>query len=122
MVPVTLGNIVGAMILQGMVYWYVAGMPVWLGPDKWKRPHGSYRDLVRAIRDTGTLMLFFVGMAPLAAGALFLYGVEPALGISAGVGNQNWIEPIGISLYLVATALAVKRFLMPRVWHRIPDS
>ncbi len=122
LVPVTLGNIVGAMILQGMVYWYVAGMPVWLGPDRWKRPHGSYRDLARAIRDTGTLMLFFVGMAPLAAGALFLYGVEPALGISAGVGNQNWIEPIGISLYLVATALVVKRFLMPRVWHRIPDS
>ena len=122
LVPVTLGNIVGAMILQGMVYWYVAGMPVWLGPDKWKRPHGSYRDLVRAIRDTGTLMLFFVGMAPLAVGVLFLYGVEPALGVSAGVGNQNWIEPIGIALYLVATALVVKRFLMPRVWHRIPDS
>ena len=122
LVPVTLGNIVGAMILQGMVYWYVAGMPVWLGPDKWKRPHGSYRDLVRAIRDTGTLMLFFVAMAPLAAGALFLYVVEPALGVSAGVGNQNWIEPIGIALYLVATALVVKRFLMPRVWHRIPDS
>lgn len=121
LVPVTLGNIVGAMILQGMVYWYVAGMPVWLGPDKWKRPHGSYRDLVRAIRDTGTLMLFFVGMAPLAAGSLFLYVVEPALGVSAGVGNQNWIEPIGIALYLVATALVVKRFLMPRVWHRIPD-
>ena len=122
LVPVTLGNIVGAMILQGMVYWYVAGMPVWLGPDKWKRPHGSYRDLVRAIRDTGTLMLFFVGMAPLAAGSLFLFVVEPALGVSAGVGNQNWIEPIGIALYLVATALVVKRFLMPRVWHRIPDS
>jgi formate/nitrite transporter len=122
LVPVTLGNIVGAMILQGMVYWYVAGMPVWLGPDRWKKPHGSYRDLVRAVRDTGTLMLFFVGMAPLAAGAIFLYGVEPALGISAGVGNQNWIEPIGIALYLVATALVVKRFLMPRVWHRIPDS
>ena len=122
LVPVTLGNIVGAMILQGMVYWYVAGMPVWLGPDKWKRPHGSYRDLVRAIRDTGTLMLFFVGMAPLAAGSLFLYVVEPALGVSAGVGNQNWIEPIGIALYLLATALVVKRFLMPRVWHRIPDS
>ena len=122
LVPVTLGNIVGAMILQGMVYWYVAGMPVWLGPDRWKRPHGSYRDLVRAVRDTGTLMLFFVGMAPLAAGVLFLYVVEPALGVSAGVGNQNWIEPIGIALYLVATALVVKRFLMPRVWHRIPDS
>lgn len=122
LVPVTLGNIVGAMILQGMVYWYVAGMPVWLGPDKWKRPHGSYRDLVRAVRDTGTLMLFFVAMAPLAAGSLFLFVVEPALGVSAGVGNQNWIEPIGIALYLVATALVVKRFLMPRVWHRIPDS
>ena len=122
LVPVTLGNIVGAMILQGMVYWYVAGMPVWLGPDKWKKPHGTYRDLARAIRDTGTLMLFFVGMAPLMAGAIFLFAVEPALGITAQEGNQNWIEPIGIGLYLVATALIVKRFLMPRVWHRIPDS
>ena len=122
LVPVTLGNIVGAMILQGMVYWYVAGMPVWLGPDKWKKPHGTYRDLVRAIRDTGTLMIFFVGMAPLMAGAIFLFAVEPAMGITAQVGNQNWIEPIGIGVYLVATALIVKRFLMPRVWHRIPDS
>ena len=122
LVPVTLGNIVGAMILQGMVYWYVAGMPVWLGPDKWKKPHGTYRDLARAIRDTGTLMLFFVGMAPLMAGAIFLFAVEPALGITAQSGNQNWIEPVGIGLYLVATALIVKRFLMPRVWHRIPDS
>ncbi len=122
LVPVTLGNIVGAMILQGMVYWYVAGMPVWVGPNRWKKPHGTYRDLVRAMRDTLSLMVFFVAMAPLMAGIIFLYLVEPAIGVSAGVGNQNWIEPVGIALYLVATALVVKRFLMPRIWHRIPDT
>ena len=122
LVPVTLGNIVGAMIPQGMAYWYVAGMPVWLGPDKWKKPHGTCRDLARAVRYTGTLMLFFVGMAPLMAGAIFLFAVEPALGITAQAGNQNWIEPVGIGLYPAATALIVKRFLMPRVWHRIPGS
>ena len=121
LVPVTLGNIVGAMILQGMAYWYVAGMPVWLGPDKWKKPHGTCRDLARAVRDTGTLMLF-VGMAPLMAGAIFPFAVEPALGITAQTGNQNWIEPVGTGLYPAATALIVKRFLMPRVWHRIPGS
>lgn len=123
LVPVTLGNIIGAMIFQGMVYWYLSGMQIWEGPNKWKAPHGSYRDLARAILNTGTLMLFFVGMAPLMAGVIFLFAVEPALGVSFGEGNQNWIEPIGIMLYLVATALIVKWFLMPRkLWHRIPDS
>ena len=122
LVPVTLGNIIGAMIFQGMVYWYIAGMPVWLGPDKWKKPHGTYKDLVRAIYKTGTLMLFFVGMAPLMAGLIFVYGVEPALGIMPGTNDANWIEPIGIGLYFVATALIVKWFMMPRVWHKIPES
>ena len=122
LVPVTLGNIIGAMIFQGMVYWYIAGMPVWLGPDKWKKPHGTYKDLVRAIYKTGTLMLFFVGMAPLMAGLIFVYGVEPALGIMPGTNDANWIEPIGMGLYFVATALIVKWFMMPRVWHKIPES
>lgn len=121
LVPVTLGNIVGAMILQGMVYWYAGGMPVWIGPGKWKKPHGTYRDLAKAIRDTGTLMIFFVGMAPLMAGMIFLYGVEPALGITAGVGNDNWIEPAGIAIYLAATALAVKWVMLRRwQWWKVP--
>ena len=121
LVPVTLGNIIGAMILQGMVYWYVSGMQIWTGPGKWKKPHGTYRDLVRAIRDTGTLMIFFVGMAPLMAGVIFLYGVEPALGITAESGNDNWIEPIGIMVYLVLTALAVKWTLLRKwKWWKVP--
>ncbi len=122
LVPVTLGNIIGALFLQGMVYWYVGGMQTWIGPGKWKRPHGTYRDLVRAIRDTGTLMLFFVGMAPLMAGIIFLYVVEPALGIIPGINNQNWIEPVGIMIYLTAAALAVKWFFLPRKWFQIPES
>lgn len=122
LVPVTLGNIIGAMLLQGMVYWYAGGMQTWIGPGKWKKPHGTYRDLARAIRDTGTLMLFFVGMAPLMAGVIFLYAVEPALGITPGSNNQNWVEPIGIMVYLTATALAVKWFFMPRKWSKIPET
>lgn len=123
LVPVTLGNIVGAMILQGMVYWYVGGMQRWTGPDKWKMPHGTYKDLARAIRDTGTLMIFFVGMAPLMAGMIFLFGVEPMLGIGPGTNNPNWVEPMGIAAYLLATALVVKWVFMPRKpWYQIPDS
>lgn len=122
LVPVTLGNIIGAMFLQGMVYWYAGGMPVWLSPGKWKKPHGTYRDLLAAIKNTGTLMLFFVGMAPLMAGAIFLFVVEPALGITSGNNNQNWIEPIGIMVYLTGTALLVKWFFMPRKWFKIPET
>ena len=120
LVPVTLGNIIGAMFLQGMVYWYVGGMQTWVGPGRWKKPHGTYRDLLRALRNTSTIMLFFVGMAPLMTGMIFLYVVEPALGIEPGNGNPNWIEPIGIMIYLTGTALAVKWFLMPRKWFKIP--
>ncbi|MDE0090561.1 MAG: formate/nitrite transporter family protein [Thaumarchaeota archaeon] len=122
LVPVTLGNIIGAMIFQGMVYWYVSGMQVWTGPGRWKKPHGTYRDLAKAVRDTWTLMIFFVAMAPLAAGVLFLYVVEPALGIAAGYGNNdNWIEPVGIMIYLVITALAVKWTMMRRwQWWKVP--
>lgn len=121
LVPVTLGNIIGAMIFQGMVYWYISGMQVWISPGKWKKPHGTYRDLVKAIRDTGSLMIFFVGMAPLMAGVIFLYAVEPALGITAEYGNDNWIEPIGIMIYLVITALAVKWTLLRKwKWWKAP--
>ena len=52
LVSVTLGNIIGSMLLQGMVYWYASGMQTWVGPGKWKKPHGTYRDLIRAVRDT----------------------------------------------------------------------
>lgn len=123
LVPVTLGNIVGAMICQGMVYWYVGGMQKWTGSGKWRMPHGTYRDLARAIRDTGTLMIFFVGMAPLMAGMIFLFGVEPMLGIEPGTNSPNWVEPVGIGAYLLATALVVKWVFMPRrPWYKIPDS
>ena len=123
LVPVTFGNIIGAMIFQGMVYWYIGGMQRWKGPNKWKLPHGSYKDLVHAIRDTWTLMLFFVGMAPLMAGAVFLFVVEPMLGILPNTNDQNFIVPIGIALYLVVTALIVKwRFMPKRKWYDVPDS
>ena len=121
LVPVTLGNIIGAMILQGMIYWYAGGMQVWVSPGKWKEPHGTYRDLARALCSTLTLMVFFVGMAPLAAGALFFLAVEPALGILPGVGDPTWGMPAAIGAYLLGTALLVKRFFMPRRWHEIPD-
>lgn len=122
LVPVTLGNIVGAMIFQGMVYWYISGMQRWVGSGRWRKPHGTYRDLICAIRDTGTLMLFFVGMAPLMAGTIFVFGVEPLLGVVPGSNDQNWIEPIGIAVYLLATALIIKWAFMPRRWYAIPDS
>ena len=123
LVPVTFGNIIGAMIFQGMVYWYIGGMQRWQGPNKWKLPHGSYKDLIHAIRDTWTLMLFFVGMAPLMAGTVFLFVVEPMLGILPNTNDQNFVVPIGIALYLVTTALIVKWSFMPkRKWYDIPDS
>ena len=121
LVPVTLGNIIGAMIFQGMIYWYAGGMQKWIGPGRWRRPHGTYSDLVRAFRDTGTLMLFFVGMAPLMVGGMMMFAVEPLLGIEPGTNNPNWVVPILIAVYLVATALIIKWALMPRrPWYQIP--
>jgi formate/nitrite transporter len=123
LVPVTLGNIIGAMLLQGMVYWYAGGMQSWLAPGKWKQPHGTYKDLVRAIRDTWSLMIFFTAMAPLMAGLIFVYAVEPAMGILPSTNDANWLEPIGILIYLVVTALIVKWVLMPRKpWYKIPPT
>ena len=123
LVPVTLGNIIGAMLLQGMVYWYAGGMQSWLAPGKWKQPHGTYKDLVRAIRDTWSLMIFFTAMAPLMAGLIFVYAVEPAMGVLPGTNDANWLEPIGILIYLVVTALIVKWVLMPRKpWYKIPPT
>ena len=52
---------------------------------------------MRAIRDTGTLMIFLVGMAPLMAGMIFLFGVEPMLGIEPGTkwddSPDDWVCP-----------------------------
>ncbi len=121
LVPVTLGNIIGAMLLQGMVYWYSGGMQTYLGKDTWKEPHGTYADLGGAIGRTWSLMFVFVAIVPLGAGALFLYGVEPAMGIEPGTANANWIEPIGITIYLVLISLVVKWGLWPRKpWYSIP--
>lgn len=121
LVPVTLGNIIGAMILQGMVYWYCGGMQTYLGKDTWKEPHGTYADLGGAIARSWSLMFVFVAIMPLGAGALLLYGVEPAMGIEPGTANANWIEPIVITFYLVIISLIVKWGLWPRKpWYSIP--
>ena len=118
---VKLGNIIGAIIFQGMIYWYVDGMQKWIGPGKWLRPHGTCPDLVYAFRDTGTLMLFFVGMVPPVLGGMLVFAVEPLLGIESGTHNPDWGEPILITVYLVATALITKWTLMPRrPWYQIP--
>jgi formate/nitrite transporter len=55
LVPVTLGNIIGGTFFMGMVYWYTGGLQTWLGPDKWKQPHGTYRDLAKALKSTTQL-------------------------------------------------------------------
>lgn len=121
LVPVTLGNIIGAMIFQGMVYWYASGMQKWIGPGKWRRPHGTYSDLARAIRDTTTLMFFFVGMAPLMVGGMFVFAIEPMMGIEPGTNDTGWGMPVLIAIYLVATALILKWAFMPkRLWYQIP--
>lgn len=122
LVPVTLGNIIGAMIFQGMVYWYASGMQKWTGPGKWRRPHGTYSDLARAFRDTTTLMFFFVGMAPLMVGGMLVFAIEPMLGIEPGSNDPNWGMPVLIAVYLVATALILKWVFMPRRrWYQIPE-
>lgn len=122
LVPVTLGNIIGAMIFQGMVYWYASGMQKWTGPGKWRRPHGTYSDLARAFRDTTTLMFFFVGMAPLMVGGMLVFAIEPMLGIEPGSNDPNWGMPVLIAVYLVATALILKWAFMPRRrWYQIPE-
>ena len=57
------------------------------------------------------------------AGTIFVFGVEPLLGVVPGTNDQNWVEPIGIAIYLVVTALIIKWAFMPRrPWYNIPDS
>jgi formate/nitrite transporter len=121
LVPVTLGNIIGATFFMGMVYWYTGGMQTWLGSDKWKQPHGLYRDLGRAFKDSITIMLAFTAIMPAAIGALLLFVVEPAMGIAPGTNNPNWIEPIIAIGWFVGISLIVKWFLWPRrPWYKIP--
>jgi formate/nitrite transporter len=121
LVPVTLGNIIGALFFMGMVYWYTGGMQSWLAPEKWKQPHGSYKDLARAFKDTISLMLVFTAIMPAAIGAILLFGVEPALGIQPGTNNPNWIEPIISIGWFVGLSLIVKWAFWPRKpWYKIP--
>jgi hypothetical protein len=121
LVPVTLGNIIGATFFMGMVYWYTGGMQRWLGSDKWRQPHGTYRDLARALKDTITLMIAFIAIMPAAIGAILLFGVEPAMGIQPGTNNPNWFEPIIMMGWFVGISLIVKWFLWPRrPWYKIP--
>jgi len=104
-----------------MVYWYCGGMQTYLGKDKWKEPHGTYRDLGGAIARSWSLMFVFVAIMPLGAGALLLYGVEPAMGIEPGTANANWIEPIIVMIYLTVISLIVKWGMWPRKpWYSIP--
>jgi formate/nitrite transporter len=121
LVPVTLGNIIGATFFMGMVYWYTGGMQRWLGSDKWRQPHGTYRDLGIALKDTITLMIAFTAIMPAAIGAILLFGVEPAMGIQPGTNNPNWFEPIIMMGWFVGISLIVKWFLWPRrPWYKIP--
>lgn len=121
LVPVTLGNIIGATFFMGMVYWYTGGMQTWLGQDKWRQPHGVYRDLGRALKDTITLMFAFTAIMPAAIGAILLFGIEPAMGIAPGTNNPNWVEPIIAMGWFVGLSLIVKWFLWPRKpWYKIP--
>jgi formate/nitrite transporter len=121
LVPVTLGNIIGALFFMGMVYWYTGGMQTWLGSEKWRQPHGLYRDLARALKDTISLMIVFTAVTPAAVGAILLFAIEPAMGILPGTNNPNWIEPIFAIGWFVGISLIVKWFLWPRrPWYKIP--
>ncbi len=123
LVPVTLGNIIGATFFMGMVYWYTGGLQTWLGPDKWKQPHGTYRDLAKAFKSTISIMIAFVIIMPAAIGAILLFVVEPAMAIQPGTNNPNWIEPIISIAWFVGLSLIVKWTLWPRKpWYNIPAS
>jgi formate/nitrite transporter len=121
LVPVTLGNIIGALFFMGMVYWYTGGMQTWLASEKWRQPHGLYRDLVRALGDTVSLTLVFTAVIPAGIGAILLFGIEPAMGIEPRTNAPNWIEPIIAIGWFVGISLIVKWFLWPRKpWYKIP--
>jgi formate transporter len=121
LVPVTLGNIIGATFFMGMVYWYTGGMQTWLSSEKWRQPHGIYKDLVRALKDSISMMVVFTAVVPAAIGAMLLFAIEPAMGILPGTNNPNWIEPIIAIGWFVGISLIVKWFLWPRKpWYKIP--
>lgn len=121
LVPVTLGNIIGATFFMGMVYWYTGGMQTWLSSEKWRQPHGIYKDLVRALKDSISMMIVFTAVVPAAIGTMLLFAIEPAMGILPGTSNPNWIEPIIAIGWFVGISLIVKWFLWPRKpWYKIP--
>lgn len=123
LVPVTLGNIIGATFFMGMVYWYTGGMQTWLSSEKWRQPHGIYKDLVRALKDSISMMIVFTAVVPAAIGAMLLFAIEPAMGILPGTNNPNWIEPIIAIGWFVGISLIVKWFLWPRKpWYKIPPT
>lgn len=123
LVPVTLGNIIGGTFFMGMVYWYTGGMQTWLGPEKWKQPHGTYRDLAKAFKSTILITIAFIAIMPAAIGAILLFVVEPILDIQPGINNANWIEPIISILWFVGLSLVVKwAFWSRKPWYTIPAS
>jgi ABC-type antimicrobial peptide transport system permease subunit len=96
-------------------------MQGWLSPDKWKQPHGAYKDLARAFRDTVSLMFVFTTIMVAAIGAILLFVIEPALGILPGTNSPNWIEPIISIVWFVGLSLIVKWVFWPRKpWYKIP--
>lgn len=106
-----------------MVYWYTGGLQTWLGPDKWKQPHGTYRDLVKAFKSTISITIAFVAIMPAAIGAILLFVVEPMMAIQPGTSNPNWIEPIISIIWFVGLSLVVKWAFWPRKpWYSIPTS
>ncbi len=108
-------------LLVPYFYWYTGGMQTWLSPEKWRQPHGIYKDLARALKDTISLMIVFTAVIPAAIGAILLFGIEPAMGILPGTNNPNWIEPIIAIGWFVGISLIVKWFLWPRrPWYKIP--
>jgi len=63
-------------LLVPYFYWYTGGMQTWLSPEKWRQPHGIYKDLARALKDTISLMIVFTAVIPAAIGAILLFGIE----------------------------------------------
>jgi formate/nitrite transporter len=121
LVPVTLGNIIGGTFFMGMVYWYTGGLQTWLGPDKWKLPHGTYRDLAKALKSTISITIAFVAIMPAGIGAILLFVVEPMMDIQPRTSSPNWIEPIISIIWFVGLSLAVKWAFWPRKpWYTIP--
>ena len=68
-------------------------MDACVGPSKWEKPHGTYRDIARVVMDACMSMMLFVAIDPPLAGVPFFYMAYPARGIVAWHGsNNNWTE------------------------------